>query len=418
MPPRTTNRVAVLGAGIQGSCVALALARRGINVDLYDQNLLPMRAASRYGEGKLHLGFVYANDPEQTTHKVMARGSISFWNIVNRLTGADLSACRRSSPFVYAVASDSMLDVAAISAHYQAVEVAIREVEAECGDLYFGERIDQVYRQLEQREVEALYAPDLVKAAFHTCERAINTGDFARALRRILADNDRIRFSGETEILSAEPTNDGQLRVTMDRDGQKSQTTYPVVVNCLWAGRLAIDASAGFAPTYSWVFRYKASLTMRGDTSAPLAPSTTLVLGPYGDFVNFGGGEYYLSWYPRFMLGRNSDLDGRNLQSLPESIDAISMVHEGISEMSAYLPSLQAIAATNPKFEVGGGVIFARGASDIVDPRSGLHRRAAIGVFQHGAYLTVDTGKYCTAPLFALEVADRVGEILGFGMQQ
>jgi 2-polyprenyl-6-methoxyphenol hydroxylase-like FAD-dependent oxidoreductase len=54
--------IAVLGAGLQGTCIALELARRGFDVDLLDQDLEPLNRASLRNEGKIHLGFVYAKD--------------------------------------------------------------------------------------------------------------------------------------------------------------------------------------------------------------------------------------------------------------------------------------------------------------------------------------------------------------------
>ena len=52
----------VLGAGIQGICSALALAHQGYHVELIDQANQGMSRTSLVGEGKSHLGFVYAKD--------------------------------------------------------------------------------------------------------------------------------------------------------------------------------------------------------------------------------------------------------------------------------------------------------------------------------------------------------------------
>jgi glycine/D-amino acid oxidase-like deaminating enzyme len=54
-------RVAVLGAGIQGACTSLELALNGVEVDLYDKNGRPLAGTSSHNEGKIHLGYVYAN---------------------------------------------------------------------------------------------------------------------------------------------------------------------------------------------------------------------------------------------------------------------------------------------------------------------------------------------------------------------
>jgi glycerol-3-phosphate dehydrogenase len=58
---------------------------------------------------------------------------------------------------------------------------------------------------------------------------------------------------------------------------------------------------------------------------------------------------------------------------------------------------------------VAAGVVVAWGDSDIDKPDSELHRRLDIGVHDHDGYLSVDTGKLTTAPLFAAKVADVLG---------
>jgi hypothetical protein len=61
---------------------------------------------------------------------------------------------------------------------------------------------------------------------------------------------------------------------------------------------------------------------------------------------------------------------------------------------------------------VEGGYVFARGRGSIGDPTSGLHRRDAYGVSRVGNYVSVDTGKYSTAPWMArLTAADVVATL-------
>ena len=86
------SEIAVLGAGIMGCCLALDLAQRGHRVDLIEYASEPMTGASLHNEGKLHLGFVYANDPLKATHGLMLRGSLAFSRIIERLTGMETSS--------------------------------------------------------------------------------------------------------------------------------------------------------------------------------------------------------------------------------------------------------------------------------------------------------------------------------------
>ena len=57
---------------------------------------------------------------------------------------------------------------------------------------------------------------------------------------------------------------------------------------------------------------------------------------------------------------------------------------------------------------VDAGVIFSWGHTDITDPASVLHRRDETGVTSVDGYHSVNTGKLTTAPLFAMDTADRV----------
>ena len=44
--PLASNHVAVLGAGLQGACIALELADRGAKIDLYERNNICLAEAS------------------------------------------------------------------------------------------------------------------------------------------------------------------------------------------------------------------------------------------------------------------------------------------------------------------------------------------------------------------------------------
>ena len=111
-------RVAVLGAGLQGACVALELARRGVEVDLVDRAELPMTGASTHNEGKVHLGYVYANDPTRRTARTMIEGALEFGPRLRAWVGDDLDDVTGAAPFSYVVHRDSLLDVAEVERHF------------------------------------------------------------------------------------------------------------------------------------------------------------------------------------------------------------------------------------------------------------------------------------------------------------
>ena len=81
------TRVAVLGAGLQGASVALELAANGVEVDLYDQAGHCLAGASSNNEGKIHFGYVYANDPSLRTARTLIEGALAFSPLLRRWLG-------------------------------------------------------------------------------------------------------------------------------------------------------------------------------------------------------------------------------------------------------------------------------------------------------------------------------------------
>jgi 2-polyprenyl-6-methoxyphenol hydroxylase-like FAD-dependent oxidoreductase len=76
--------VGVLGGDLQGCCIALALADRGIRVTLFDKNNTLLSRAAVANEGKIHLGYMYAGDPTLSTAKTMMTGALSFASFLER----------------------------------------------------------------------------------------------------------------------------------------------------------------------------------------------------------------------------------------------------------------------------------------------------------------------------------------------
>ncbi|MCG8460517.1 MAG: FAD-binding oxidoreductase [Holophagales bacterium] len=407
------STICVLGAGIQGSCLALALARRGYGVDLVDRRDRPMSGTSVNTEGKIHLGFVYANDPRRETHRLMIRGSLSFALGLRRIAEIEPSLYSSGVRFLYAVPRESQLDVAAIEAHFQQVERDVRSIQSTMGPDYLGRRLDRVVRPLSTAELGRHFAPDTVQAAFETAEEAVDTLALAARLRDAIAANPRIRFFGSTRAIDGSIESDSCVRLILDLGGERREERYPIAVNCLWAGRLALDAKLGLAPERPWLYRFKAGIRWTSGAPRTSIPTVTLVHGPFGDVVNYGRGTFYASWYPSFKLAETQGLDGNHLYAALDRVDGQELAREGVRALARYVPGLHPVLEAPPRFQVGGGVIFSWGSTDIDDPRSGLHERWRIGPNRYGPYLSVDTGKYTMAPLFALETGRIVDEILG-----
>ena len=296
-------RVAVLGGGLQGACIALELACRRIRVDLYEQNELCMKGSSAQSEGKIHLGFVYANDPTLATARRMVEGARSFAPLMRKWLGAEFDSLPISSPFFYLVHSHSLLD-----AEY--IEGFLRKVQQSHADFsardYFGQDLLAPVRRLSAAERGNLFDSRQINAAFQTSEIAIDPESIAVAIRARLAADPYICVFCGTKVLAVNRNAEHLTVKVVSAEGAR-QECYEHVVNALWDGRLAIDAGLGLIPDRHWLFRHKHFLRLR--TKLPSAtPSATIVLGPFGDVVDYGTENLFLSWYPLGMRGMSGEL--------------------------------------------------------------------------------------------------------------
>jgi hypothetical protein len=400
------TQVAVLGAGFQGTCAALELARRGVDVDLYDRNDACITQAGVRNEGKIHLGFVYANDPSFDTTRLLVQGALSFDLALRRWLECDIADVGLSTLHNYAVHRDSMLPPEAVHAHFTRVRDLVRACGGARRCSYLGQDARTV--GFEPLKLGTTYDPRLIAAVIRTDERAVDVRRLASRLRERLACEPRITFHPGTHITGAIREN-GSIKVSFERTGTASSRRYRHAVNCLWDGRLLIDRHMQFLPPYRSLFRLKYGISMVLKPSCQSVPSTTFVVGPFGDIVQFEDRRLYLSWYPVARSGVSSELAPPDWPRELDGDAALRMIDETIAAFARLVTPMAGFHAS--QFEeavVAGGIIVAAGETDIDDPASRLHTRSAVGIRSADGYHSVDTGKYTLAPMYAMEIADRV----------
>ena len=393
-------RVAVLGAGLQGSAIALELGRRGVDVDLVERADEAMTGASAHNEGKVHLGYVYANDPSRRTARTMIEGALEFAPLLRRWLG-DLDDVVVADPFRYAVHRDSLLTVEEVEAHFADCHaIALELLDGREPD-YFGADPRVAPRRLSPADLAEHFHPATVSAAYATTEVAVDPLSLARAVRRALADHPRIRLRVATAVRAVTPLDDGAL-VHTDRADDR----YDHVVNALWDGRLAVDETAGVAASRPWLYRMKYFVRLEPSVSVP---STTILLGPFGDVVTYADGQAFLSWYPAGRLGTSAALSPPSWDTELDDVLAKEVRMGVVAGLADVVPAVGRLPEADlAEGRVLGGVIFAHGHTDIDDPASVLHERHEIGPVSHGRFHSVDTGKLTMAPRFARLLADRI----------
>ena len=152
---RDKARTVVIGAGVQGLTLALALAGRGIATLVLDRRSEPFRGASLRNEGKLHLGFVYALDDSGRTTSEMVEGALNFTPLLERWCGEIDWKANRSQRFAYAVMEDSLAAPSELESHYEAVSTAIEQAGREYGLSYLGDELDPGVAQRQRRRAGA-----------------------------------------------------------------------------------------------------------------------------------------------------------------------------------------------------------------------------------------------------------------------
>src|SRR5262245_54950238 len=167
-------RVGVLGGGLQGCCVALALAERGVKVTLFDKNDTLLSRAAVANEGKIHLGYMYAGDPTLSTAKTMMAGALSFTPFLERHLDRQAQSLSVSPSATYVVHCDSQRSPEDVCAYLKTVHKLVNEAAQERSGAYFGKDLRSPLKVLSASETETEFNPLIVLAAVSTPEIAIN----------------------------------------------------------------------------------------------------------------------------------------------------------------------------------------------------------------------------------------------------
>jgi hypothetical protein len=357
------------------------------------------------------LGLVYANEPALHTAKTLMVGAFHFSNLLKRWCDLGDLHHHLSTPFIYGLHTQSMLLEAAIDAHFCQIERLYRDLRSSTRLNYLDLPGDFVFEKLTPHQTGKIFALDRITTAYRTIEHAIDTAWVAEKLREAVVNQPKITWWGNTKVEQAARLENGQIGITLQTKVEMMTLPYDRVINCLWEGRLQLDASLGIYPARPWLHRFKLGIYLQFCRAYPEIPSTTLMLGSFGDVVNFQDRKIYCSWYPDCMVGMSQELSPPNWQATLTSEKLEDIFQRSMVQLTAIHPVLQQItpeAILDKK--ICGGEIFAWGKTDIDDITSELHHRYQIGIHSIDNYHSIDTGKYTTAPYFAMKVCDRISQ--------
>ena len=400
-------RVGVLGGGLQGCCVALALAERGAEVTLFDRNDALISRAGAANEGKIHLGYMYAADPTLRTARTMLRGALAFAPFLARHLGTSPELLATSMPAAYVVHRDSQHPPEEIWQYLNSVHDLIGESAPPGLNVYFGQDLSTRLRRWSTQERENSFDGKVALDAIETCEVAINPSRVGQAFRDRIAADPRIETRLGCNVVGVDEARG--LRVLARDDGGDVEESFDHVVNALWDGRLALDHAVGIETGRPWLHRLKYGVSFRLPEGAEVPPSATFISGPFGEVVSYGDGLTYLTWYPECLQAISQALTPPDWPTYPGEPLRSRILSGTLAALAEIVPSLRRLDPSSlPEATVKGGVIVAWGETDIYDPESELHRRYEIGITTKGRFHSIDPGKLTMAPLFAEECADRI----------
>jgi len=396
------THVAVLGAGIMGASTALFLARGGVRVTLFDAASAVCAGASRWNEGKIHLGHLYAADPSLRTAARLLPGGLAFRRLIEDLVGRSLEPALSPHDDLYLVHRHSVVDATAAARYYDAV-TALAAGHREAARYLVPIR-DRRAARLSSTELARVTDAEAIVAGFRVPERSVSTRWIADRLVEAVDATPRITRRLDTRVTAIATGVHGlegpfSVTTTNGDDGP-----YDAVVNALWEGRLAIDAALHLRTPATWSHRYRVAVFLR--TTRPVTmPNAVIATGPFGDAKNYNGRDLYLSWYDTGLLSSGTGLAPPARPDLDE-VRRSALADEVIARLGAVLPGVRDLTAITESRQVSGGWVFAAGHGALDDPASTLHRRDRIGITRHDRYVSVDTGKYSVAPWLARTIAD------------
>jgi hypothetical protein len=385
------------------------LAHRGAHVTLFDRTNQLVSRTGIHNEGKIHFGYVYAGDSTLATARMMIRGALLFAPFLKDYLDLLPGRIELSSPHVYLVHKNSQRSIDYLSGYFAAVHALIEDAAAGGENKgYFGANLRQAPRRWSTAEIDAVFNPAMAIAAFDTEELAVEPHALAQAIRERIAATPAIELRLRRKVQSVGESGT-RLRVVSAGPDGLARDDYDHVVNALWDGRLAIDATLGIRPKRPWLYRFRYGLRLESPDVLKISPSLTMVHGQFGGVICYANGAMYLNWYPACKVGSSNSLEPPDWPAQAAEPLRSRIIHDTVSALAEIIPALGGLDPDNlADASVVGGNIFAWGSTDTDDVTSELHQRHDIGVASVGNYHSVDPGKFSMAPYFAEICADRI----------
>jgi glycine/D-amino acid oxidase-like deaminating enzyme len=385
-----------------GVSTAIFLARRGYDVTLYEEMDDALSGASRWNEGRIHLGYVYGADTTLNTAKRLLPGGLSFKPLVEELLEERIAPSVTQGDDRFLVHRKSVIAAEPLEANLRAINDLVRS-HPDAGT-YLEDASNARIHRMSEAELRGITDSPDIAAGFRVMERSIETQWLCDRLLDVVAHTPRLTLRTGAKVLSATPVGaeDGRWHVVTLDDSE----TFDFVVNTSWNGLLEIDKTAGLPLNFEWSHRYRTSLFMTTKKNVPLG-SMFITVGPIGIFKNHNDRIFYLPWYETGLRTYTEKLRAIRPAPMTEA-DEAEFLDRTRAALERLMPPVAEVFENVETLRIQGGFVLAQGTGDLHDPAASLHKRDKFGVRRRGNFFSVDTGKFATAPWVARRVADMV----------
>ncbi len=393
----STPKVAVIGGGILGTLVALNLARLGLNCSIFDARSSLWNGATFAGEGKIHLGYVYGRADDETL--------VSLLNAATRFADDLEFALQKnlpwetltSSPFQYGIPPSSLITPAEFETHSQRLSNLI---SSECGD----SRIRYLGTDTCLQRFNAVR--DSPRNLFLTPERSLDIKALQLMVAQEIAKRSEIKMYTECKVVQVHRSSGKWELTTQSSIDENNETAdFDFVVNCAWENAAFLDNQAGLSQAAPPNLRLR--MFLHASTQSP-PRALTLTLGPFGDYVSFPDGRAYASWYPSGLIGFCESIQPPPEWALAQDKQLHDIyVRSVMCELLDWVPEVASLS----DISVHSRIVVASGSTDIDDPKSQLHQRAAHSIATQNDWISVRSYKLTTAPAAARRVYDHMKEL-------
>ncbi len=411
-----------MGAGFQGVCIALLLAKKYKNaqIDLIDKSTDIMNRASASQEGKIHLGFVYSNDATCETGKKILSDALIFDYMLEYLVDSKIDwDTIRSNNFMYIIPNDSLVSNKDIIQYFNKLKSEYsRLLESNKNNInlsYCGKQLNMMHEELDVSKLTYLNNT-FIQGAHITEECAVKCQYIKNIIKNRLVVN-KVNLILNTEIKSIQLVTDNKYVITTLDDkleyNLENNLEYDMVVNCLWESRMKIDKCI-FTNKHHDInnnIRIKCGIISKPIHSLSNCPSITIVNGPYGDYVNFNTDYMYFSWYPISMIKMfvNENINEQYDKLCSGEIDG-NYKTELISKHETKFNDIFENTFTFIEPKLIAGAIVASGENDIQDTHSKLHIRHDDTIYtNNNGYYSISTGKFTSVPHNTYKLANLLG---------